>query len=239
MTESRDEPKPILTHLEELRWRIVRAAIGVLIGSVIAFFFADLIKEILEAPYLAACPGCVFQSFAPAEQFSVLMKIALFGGIVLGSPVVLWQLWAYINPALNTRERRWAIPIIVACATLFVFGVIFGYWTLPRAFDFLLGIFPDVRTDLRIGDYFGFVIRFLLAFGISFLYPVFLFAAAAAGLITSAQLARGRRWAVLVIVIVAAVITPTGDALTLALLSVPLYVFYEVTYWLVRLILRK
>jgi sec-independent protein translocase protein TatC len=83
------------------------------------------------------------------------------------------------------------------------------------------------------------VIRFLLAFGVSFLYPVFLFAVAAAGAVSSAQLGRGRRWAVLVIVVAAAAITPTGDALTLALLSVPLYVLYELTYWLVRLVLRK
>lgn len=236
---SHDQPQSILAHLEELRWRIVKAAIAVVVGSILAFVFANTIKDILEQPYLQACVGCQFQSFAPAEQFSVLMKIALFGGIVLSSPVILWQVWAYVNPALHKRERRWAVPIIGACAVLFITGVVFGYWTLPRAFDFLLGIFPDVRTDLRIGEYFSFVIRFLLAFGISFLYPVFLFAAAAAGVVSSRQLARGRRWAVLIIVIAAAAITPTGDALTLSLLAVPLYVFYETTYWLVRLVLRK
>jgi sec-independent protein translocase protein TatC len=117
--------------------------------------------------------------------------------------------------------------------------VVFGYWVLPRGLEFLLNIFPDVRTDLRMLEYFSFSMRFMLAFGASFLYPVFLFSAAAAGLVSSEQLARGRRWAVLIIVIAAALITPTGDALTLALLSVPLYVFYEVTYWLVRLLLRK
>ncbi|HSJ27363.1 MAG TPA: twin-arginine translocase subunit TatC, partial [Acidimicrobiia bacterium] len=102
-----------------------------------------------------------------------------------------------------------------------------------------LNIFDDVRSDLRMLEYFSFAMRFMLAFGVSFLYPVFLFAAAAAGLVTSEQLAKGRRWAVLIIVIVAALITPTGDALTLTLLSVPLYIFYELTYWLVRLLLRK
>lgn len=234
-----DKAQPILGHLRELRWRIVRASAGVLVGSVVAFFFARAIKALLEAPYVAACADCRLQTFGPAEPFSVFMKIALFGGIVLGSPVVLYQVWAFISPALTGKERRWAVPVIAACVVLFVLGVWFGYWTLPRALDFLLGIFPDVRTDLRIGEYFSFVIRFLLAFGVSFLYPVFLFGAAAAGLVSSAQLAGGRRWAVLVIVIVAAVITPTGDALTLTLLAVPLYVFYEATYWLVRLVLKK
>lgn len=237
--DGRDRPQSILAHLEELRWRLVKAAAGVFVGALISFAFAGTIKEILQIPYEETCRGCSLQSFAPAEQFGVLMRIAGFGGLVLGSPVVLWQLWAFINPALTPKERRWAVPIITSCVALFVFGVLFGYWTMPRALDFLLGIFPDVKTDLRIGDYFGFTIRYLLAFGVSFLYPVFLFAAAAAGLISSRQLARGRRWAVLVIVVVAAAITPTGDALTLTLLSVPLYFFYELTYWLVRLVLRK
>ena len=154
-------------------------------------------------------------------------------------PVILYQLWSFINPALTTRERRWTIPIIGACVVLFLGGISFGYWTLPRGLEFLLGIFDDVDTDLRILEYFSFTVRFLLAFGLSFLYPVFLFAAAAAGIVSSEQLAKGRRWAVLVIVIVAAAITPTGDALTLTILTVPLYFFYEVTYWLVRLLLRK
>lgn len=234
-----DRTQPVLGHLRELRWRIVKAAAGVLGGSIVAFFYARAIKDLLEAPYTAACADCRLQAFGPAEPFSVFMRIALFGGIILGSPVVLYQVWAFISPALTGRERRWAVPVIGVSVVLFVIGVGFAYWTMPRALDFLLQIFPDVRTDLRLGEYFSFVIRFLLAFGVSFLYPVFLFGAAAAGLVTSAQLGHGRRWAVVVIVTAAAVITPTGDALTLALLAVPLYAFYELTYWLVRLVLKK
>ncbi len=131
------------------------------------------------------------------------------------------------------------VPIVASCAVLFTGGVLFGYWVLPRGLGFLLNIFEDVRTDLRMLDYFTFAMRFMLVFGISFLYPVFLFTAAAMGVVSAQQLARGRRWAILIIVIVAAAITPTGDALTLALLSVPLYILYEATYWLVRLTLRK
>ena len=235
----RDHPQPILSHLEELRWRIVKAAAGIVVGAIVALVFSDWIKELIEAPIVDACTGCRLQVLGATEQFSVLMRIGLFGGVILGSPVILWQIWAFIAPALTIREKRWAVPIIGACAGLFALGVVFGYWALPRGLEFLLNIFPDVRTDLRMLEYFSFAMRFMLAFGVSFLYPVFLFAAAAAGLVSSQQLARGRRWAVLIIVIVAALITPTGDALTLALLSVPLYVFYELTYWLVRLLLRK
>jgi sec-independent protein translocase protein TatC len=167
------------------------------------------------------------------------MRIGLFGGVILASPVVLYQLWAFIQPALTSKERNWAWPIVSALVVLFVGGVVFGYLTLPRGLDFLLDIFPDVETNLRLGDYYSFTLRFLLAFGLAFLFPVFLFAAAAAGIITSKQLARGRRWAILIIVIGAALITPSGDAFSLLVLSVPLYLMYETTYWLVRLVLRK
>lgn len=234
-----DEAKPILAHLEELRWRLVKAAAGVVVGAIIAFFFADLLREILELPFHAVDPDAQFQTFTPAEQWGVLMRIAFFGGLILASPVVLYQLWAYINPALTSQERRWAFPIIAVMVVLFLGGVLFGYWVLPRGLEFLLNIFPDVRNDLRLSDYYSFTLRFIFAIGVAFLYPVFLFAAAAAGLVRSQQLARGRRWAVLVVVIAAAVITPTGDPLTLTLFSVPLYLMYEITYWLVRLVLRK
>jgi sec-independent protein translocase protein TatC len=118
-------------------------------------------------------------------------------------------------------------------------GVLFGYAILPRGLEFLLGIFENVENNLLIGEYYSFVLRFLLAFGAAFLYPVFLFAAAAAGVVDSGQLARGRRWAIILVVVGAAVITPTGDLLTLLVLAVPLYLMYEITYWLVRLVLKK
>lgn len=234
-----DEARPILAHLDELRWRILKAGGGILAASILAFVFADQLRHLVEMPFHLADPDAQFQTFGPAEQWGVLMRVSFFGGLILASPVVLYQIWAFINPALTQRERRWAVPIIGSMVTLFVGGVAFGYWLLPRGLEFLLGILPDVRNDLRLSDYYSFALRFLLAFGVSFLYPVFLFAASAAGVIGSEQLARGRRWAVLGVVTMAALVTPTGDALTLAFLSVPLYIMYEVTYWLVRLVLKK
>lgn len=238
---SRDEPQPLLSHLDELRWRIVKAAAGVVGASLLSLIFANPLKDLLAAPYEQVCSlgDACFQLIAPAESFSVLMRVAVFAGIIIGSPVVLYQIWAFVSPALHQRERKWAVPIIGLSVFLFLAGVVFGYWTLPKAFQFFLGIFDDVPSQFRLGEYFSFVIRYLLAFGVSFMYPVFLFGASAAGLIGSRQLARGRRWAVLIIVVVAAAITPTGDVLTLTLLSTPLYLFYELTYWLVRLTLRK
>ncbi|MCI0425744.1 MAG: twin-arginine translocase subunit TatC [Actinobacteria bacterium] len=234
-----DRPQSILGHLEELRWRVLKSLVAIIVGGIVAFLFAGDLRSILEAPFHRAAPESTLQTFAVAEQWGVLMRIGLFGGVVLASPVVLYQLWAFVNPALTERERRWAVPIVAALVVLFVGGVVFGYWTLPRGLEFLLGLLPDVENDLRMADYYSFTLRFLFAFGLAFLYPVFLFAAAAVGLVSSAQLGRWRRWALLLVVIGAALITPTGDLFTLLALSVPLYVMYEATYWLVRLVLRR
>lgn len=238
---SDESHQPLLYHLNELRWRLVKSAAAVLIGAIVALIFGHWIKDLLQLPYDRAFPGeeNTLQVLAPTEEFSVLMKIAFFGGAILASPIVIYQVWMFITPALTRREKKWAIPIVISCTILFCTGVAVGYQTMGRGLAFLLGIFEDVANNLRLTDYFSFAIRFLLAFGISFLYPVFLFTAAAANLVTSKQLARGRRWAVLLVVTGAAIITPTGDVLTLAMLSVPLYAFYEITYWLVRLVLRK
>lgn len=234
-----DSPQSILAHLEELRWRLIKIFVAVVAGAVLAFFFADQLREVLEAPFYEAVPDNEFQGLKVGEEWGVLMRIALFGGVFLASPVILYQLWAFINPALTGKERKWAFPIVAALVVLFVGGVLFGYAVLPRGLEFLLNIFENVENNLLIGEYYSFVLRFLLAFGVAFLYPVFLFAAAAAGIFDSAQLSRGRRWAVILVVTGAAVITPTGDALTLLVLAVPLYLMYEITLWLVKLVLKK
>lgn len=236
---SEDRPQSILSHLDELRWRLVKAFAAVIVGALLALLFSDTLREILEAPFYKAVQGNTLQALKVGEEWGVLMRIALFGGVILASPVILYQLWAFINPALTNRERRWAIPIVGSLVVLFVGGVLFGYLIYPRGLTFLLEIFPEVENNLLIGEYYSFTLRFLLAFGLSFLFPVFLFAAAAAGVITSSQLASWRRWALLVVVIGAALLTPSGDALTLLALSIPLYLMYELTYWLVRFVLRR
>ncbi|MDX1468424.1 MAG: twin-arginine translocase subunit TatC [Acidimicrobiia bacterium] len=247
MTEgARGEPVPVeeqrsslLSHLEELRWRVFKMFIAVIVGAIAAFVFTDQLRDILQAPFESAAPGFRLQALTVTEEWGVLMRVALFGGVILASPVVLYQVWAFVHPALTKKEKKWAIPIVSALVILFIGGVLFGYTVLPKGLDFLLGVFDEVDNNLRIGDYYSFTLRFLLAFGLAFLYPVFLFAAGAAGIVSSEQLARGRRWAVLAVVVAAALITPTGDVLNLMILAVPLYLMYEVTYWLIRLILKK
>ena len=124
---------PILEHLNELRWRLVKSAVALTVGSVVAFFFRDWLFEILESPYrLAIDDTDALAQFQVTEGFSVAMRLALFGGTLLASPILLYQLWAFVNPALTARERKWTVPIVGALAVLFSGGVVFGYVILPR-----------------------------------------------------------------------------------------------------------
>jgi len=234
------QPQPVMAHLEELRSRIIKASLAVIVGAVVAFVFRNWIFDVLVRPYERVAADHQLAFFRPTEAFTVFMRLSLFGGFVLASPVVIWQLWAFIAPALTNRERRVVVPIVATLVILFLGGIAFGYWSLDRGLAFLLGFGGD-RLQPVIGgnDYLSFAVRFLLVFGLSFEFPVFVYAAAAMGLVGWRKLASGRRWAVLAIVTVGAVLTPSGDPLTLLLLSIPLYVLYEATIWLVRFTLHR
>ncbi len=235
-----DVPAPFLDHLDELRSRLIKSLIAVGIGTVIAFIFYEPILDILIHPYTVAIPDTDLAYFRPTEAFSLAMRISLFGGVVLASPVILYQAWRFVAPALTPREKKWVIPLTAVFVLLFLGGILVGYWALSRGLNFLLGFGGDTLEPVIGADfYLSFAMRFILAFGIAFLYPVFIFAAAAVGIVNSRQLRDARRWAVLIIVIFAAVITPSGDPLTLMLLAVPMYVLYELTILAVRIILKK
>ena len=234
------QPAPLMAHLDELRSRIFKAALAVVVGAIVAFVFRDWIFNLLIAPYEKVADDRSLVFFRPTEAFSLFMRLSLFGGFVLASPVVIYQIWAFINPALSPRERRWVVPIVAALAVLFAGGIWFGYWSLARGLGFLIDFGGENLQPAIGGDfYLTFAIRFLLVFGFAFEFPVFLFLAAAVGVVGWRTLARGRRWAVLIIVTVGAVVTPSGDPLTLLLLSVPLYLLYEIDIWLIRFLLRR
>lgn len=231
----RPEPSSILEHLDELRSRLLKA-LGVLtVGALIAFIFRDWCFDLLVAPFREVAGDQDLVFFRPTEAFSLFMQISLFGGLVLASPVILYQLWAFVGPGLTRGEKRRVVPVALILSVLFIGGVLLGYFALERGLGFLLGFGSD-RLEPTIGadHYLNFALRFLLVFGVAFEFPVFLFALTAAGVVDWRTLARGRRWAIIVIVVGGAVATPSGDPLTLALLAVPLYVLYEATIWLSR-----
>lgn len=238
MTSRREQP--ILEHLAELRGRLFKSAAAVVVGAIVAFIFRDWIFEVLTQPYRATTGNTDLAFFRPTEAFSLFMRLSMFGGFVLASPVVIYQVWAFIAPALTKREKRVALPVVGILALLFLSGIGFGYWSLQRGLGFLIDFGGDSLEPVIGGNfYLTFAIRFLLVFGLAFEFPVFLYAAAAVGVVGWRQLAAGRRWAVLAIVTIGAVVTPSGDPLTLLLLSLPLYVFYESTIWIVRFTLRR
>jgi len=229
-----------MEHLEELRNRIVKSLIAVGVGTLIAFFFNEWILDVLTRPYQIAVPDSSLVFFRPTEAFSLVMRLSLWGGFILASPVVLYETWRFVAPALTSKEKRWAVPIVTVFVTLFLIGIVVGYWALSRGLGFLLEFGGDSLEPVIGADfYLKFAMRFILAFGISFEFPVFIFAAAAVGVVSSTQLRKGRRWAILVIVVFAAIITPTGDPLTLAMLAVPMYLLYELAILAVRWILRR
>jgi len=229
-----------LDHLVELRSRIIKSVAAVAVGSILGLVFYHRILEILARPYQDAVGGDRLAFFQPTEAFSLVMKVGLFGGVILASPVIVYQIWRFVGPALTRRERRYVVPLSGVMGGLFVAGVGLGYWTLPLALRVLLGFGSDI-LDPTIGAtfYLSFAMRFLLAFGIAFEFPVFLFAAAALHIVRSDQLRAGRRWAVVVVTIAAALLTPGGDPLTLALLATPMYVLYEATILAIRLVLKR
>lgn len=230
----------MMDHLDELRSRIIKVAIAVALGTVVGFIFNEEILDFLIAPYQVAVPDAQLAYFRPTEAFSTVMRVSLFGGLILASPVILYQTWRFVAPALSPREKRWAYPLTAIFVALFVAGVAVGYLALERGLVFLFDFGGDALVPVISADhYLKFATRFILAFGIAFEFPVFLFAAAAFGVVSSEMLRSNRRWAVLIILVGAAVITPSGDPLTLLMLAVPMYVLYELTILAVRFILRK
>jgi sec-independent protein translocase protein TatC len=230
---------PLMAHLIELRSRVIKSVVAIMLGSVVGFIFYRDILAILAKPYEGATdqPLAFFQ---PTEPFSLALRIALFGGFIIASPVIIYQLWRFLGPALTKRERRYVIPLSAVMAILFISGVTLGYVTLPLALRVLFSFAGDLLQEtVGVNFYFSFAMRFLLAFGIAFQFPVFLFAAAALGLVSSRALREQRRWAVVFVVVAAALMTPGGDPLTLALLATPMYILYEMAILSIRFILKK
>jgi len=227
-------------HLVELRARIIKVTVAVSVATIAGFIFHHGVLELLAGPYQAAVDNDRLAFFQPTEAFSVVMKVSLFVGVILASPVIIYQVWRFVAPALTRRERRYVIPLSAALGGLFAAGVGLGYWALPLALRVLLGFGSDLLAPtIGASFYLSFAMRFLLAFGIAFEFPVFLFAAAGLRIVRSDQLRAGRRWVVVAIVVAAALLTPGGDPLTLFLLAAPMYALYELTIIAIRFVLER
>jgi sec-independent protein translocase protein TatC len=224
---------PLFDHLAELRRRIAVSLLAVALGTVVGFVFGQRIIEILKAPYGEAR----LLLLAPGEGFFITLKVALAVGIVLGMPVILFELWRFVSPGLTSAERRIARPWVPLALLFFVAGVAVAYFVLPFAIAFLSsfgsGDLP-LENAWTAEGYFGFVATMFLGFGIVMEYPIVLVLLSKVGIVTSARLRSARRYVVIVFAIAAAVATPGGDIISPFVLGLTMYALYELSILLVR-----
>lgn len=224
---------PLFDHLAELRRRIAVALLAVVVGSVAGFVFGQQIIEVLKAPYGDA----PLLLLAPGEGFFITLKVAIVVGVVLGMPVILFELWRFVSPGLTSEERRIARPWVPLALIFFVAGVAVAYVVLPFAIAFLssfgTGDLP-LQNAWTAEGYFGFVATMFLGFGLVMEYPIVLVLLSKVGIVTSARLRSSRRYVVIIFAIVAAVATPGGDVISPFVLGLTMYALYELSIILVR-----
>jgi sec-independent protein translocase protein TatC len=224
---------PFLDHLEELRWRILWGMLALVLGSVIAFalvYYLDVL-ELLVMPIRDAYddPDLKLIFLSPADPFFVTLRLAIYGGIILSFPILVYQTWSFLSPALDKDERRAIVPALYLGLILFVAGVSLAYFAaLPVTLEFFKAFLNEsLEGTLEINATLGFVIKMLFAFGAVFELPIVILALSLMGLVTPAFLRSKRRHAIVLITVVASFITP-GDAITLTVMMMfPLVLLYE------------
>ncbi|MBM4276717.1 MAG: twin-arginine translocase subunit TatC [Deltaproteobacteria bacterium] len=236
-----EQKQPLTSHLQELRKRLVLSFIAVGVGFVICYAFSQHLFDILSKPLLEMMPSgssLIFTSVA--EAFFTYMKVAFIAGIILASPFVLFQIWAFVAPGLYRNEKRYVIPFVAAGSFFFALGILFAYFVaIPVGFRFLLGYATDfIKPMPSMKEYLSFSIKFLLAFGLVFEFPVVLVLLARIGVVDAKMLARHRKYAILLIFIFAATMTPP-DVISQLLMAIPLMGLYELSIILSKIFGKK
>ena len=237
----------IMQHLAELRNRLVISIFAIAVGAVALLIAYEPVLDFLVSPYreLCAtktslnCDGSLY-ALGPIDGFAARMRIAAWGGVVIALPVVLWNIWRFIVPALTKREKRYSYFFVASSVVLFGVGSFLAYWTLDKALEFLIGWSgADVTQNFQIIKYVNLVVLMMLSFGVGFLSPVLLVFLQLVEVVTPRTLITQWRYAIVIIFVVAAVITPSGDPITLMALGVPLTVLYLVAVGVGALVLWR
>jgi sec-independent protein translocase protein TatC len=230
----------IWEHLSELRRRILIAGAAVLVGAVVAYMAWPLLIDTITNPFCRQVADCQLYATDPLAPFATRIQVAAYGGIILAMPVLLWQLWRFITPGLHSNERRYAIPFVGSALLLFSMGAVLAFIAVGPALEFLFSVAgDDVAQIPTVDKYLSLVMWMMVAFGIGFEFPVLLVALQLVGILKPSQLAGARRYAAVAIVVAAALITPSGDPITLMVLAVPMYLLYEVSILIGWVVARR
>jgi sec-independent protein translocase protein TatC len=221
-------------HLRELRVRLVRSVLAIVVGTIVAAFFYDQLFALITNPFNQIKdehPEATLNFGNIGDPFTFALKICAMAGLFLASPVWLYNLWGFVAPGLHRREKTYGIAFVAVSVPLFLGGAALAYLFLPKGFDLLIGFNPEpdkVANIIGLNDYLSFVLRMFLVFGIAFVLPVFLFGLNLAGIVSGRQLLKAWRPVILGAFVFAAIATPSGDPWTMTALAAPMLVLYYI-----------
>jgi len=224
----------LLAHLEELRKRLTRMIVAALLGFLACYYFHATILEIMLRPLKMVLPNSsVIQTTELTEAFFVNMKAAFVAGVFLVSPYIFYQIWSFIAPGLYAQERKLAIPVSFFTALCFVAGACFGYFIVfPYGFKFLANYgVGEITFNPKLAEYYSMALGLLFAFGIIFEMPIFIFFLSRFGIVTHQWLRAKRRIAIVILFIVAAIVCPNPDVVSMMLMATPMVLLYEISIW--------
>lgn len=240
---------PLMDHLRELRRRLFIAVVAIFLGTVAGWVLYPQVFDFVKQPYIEGIAPLLNRSGFDAtlvlsggigSAFTFRLKVALVLGLLVSSPVWLWELWAFILPALHRNEKRWAYLLTATGVPLFLGGVTVGYLVLPKGIHVLVSFAPEsIQVLLNLGDYLSFMLRTVLVFGVAAQIPLVVILLNRIGAVSARQLAAARPWTILGIFVFAAIATPSTDPLTMLFLAVPMTVLYLVSELITRLTERR
>jgi len=236
----RSKPRPddegdmtLIGHLSELRTRLIRSVLAIVVGALVVYIFFDPIFDFLAGPYcdlkISQGEECEFLTTTPLEGFSVVLSLSGYGGLILALPVILYQLGKFVLPGLYPNERKVLMPFFAVSVVLLALGMVGGYLLMPKTLSVLTGFGSDTFVELfSPRAYTGFFVKMLLAFGVAAELPLVLVFLQLVGVVTTDTLRKNRRIAIVAVAVLSALVTPTGDPFTLAVLAIPMYLFFEI-----------
>ncbi len=228
-------------HLEELRYRLIRILIAVAIGFVVSYFFSKQIFYFVSLPLLEVLPkenNLIFTALP--EAFFTYLKISFFTGIIVASPYIFYQIWKFVSPGLYPHEKKYVAPFVIISTIFFVTGILFAYFVVfPYGFKFFLSFQNEyIKALPTMKQYLSFTLKLLFAFGVIFELPVFMYFLAKIGVVNSILLTKNRRYVLVLIFVVAAILTPP-DVFTQFLMAVPLILLYEISIFVVKYVEKR